>query len=123
MKKYFLFALAVLFAVLQSNGKQTIEILETNIANVGLQEQEFRVNGYKKGINGWEKVPLKIKVIQPSFGEEKIEIISYDAGFQWIEIIGSIVSKVNKSFDGEVVAEKYEYKCSCLAGYPVYFNF
>ncbi len=36
-------------------------------------QEEYRVTGYRKSFNGWEKVPLRIRVTPPSYygGKEK----------------------------------------------------
>jgi len=85
-------------------------------------QDEYRINGYKKGFNGWEKVPLKIRVTQPSFGKEKIEVIAYQTAYGWIEVSFCLMSSVSKYTDGEDAAANFEYKASC--GVMVfYFNF
>lgn len=106
-----------------SYGKQFLEMEQINNSSVDEPVQVYRINGYKKGFNNWEKVPIKIKVTQPGFGSEKLEIAAYYNGYQWVEISFSVVDKVYAIIDGEAIAEKYEFKCSCAAGQPVYFNF
>jgi len=85
-------------------------------------QDEYRINGYKKGFNGWEKVPLKIRVTQPSFGKEKIEVIAYQTSFGWLDVSYCYVTTVREIFDGKEAAANFEYKASC-GGMVFYFNF
>jgi hypothetical protein len=84
-------------------------------------QEEYRVTGYRKTYNGWEKVPLKIRVTQPSFGKEKVEVIAYHTGYGWMDVSFCYVLSVSKYTDGEDAAASFEYKASCAG--TVYFNF
>ncbi len=84
-------------------------------------QDEYRINGYRKGFNGWEKVPLKIRVTQPTFGKEKIDVIAYHTGYGWTEVNFCVVYDVNELMDGKEIASRFQYKASCAG--TVYFNF
>lgn len=89
--------------------------------NVLAFQEEYRVTGYKKTYNGWEKVPLKIRVTQSGFGKEKLEVIAYRTDYGWRGVSFCFVSSVSKDTDGEDAAANFEYKASCAG--TVYFNF
>jgi len=85
-------------------------------------QEEYRVTGYKKGYEGWEKVPLKIRVTAPKYGgKEKIEVIAYQTSFGWVDAFYCYVTTVNEILDGKEAAANFEYKASCAG--TVYFNF
>jgi len=85
-------------------------------------QEEYRVTGYRKIYNGWEKAPLKIRVTAPQYGgKEKIEVIAYQTSYGWQTVSYAYVSSVSELLDGKEIAANYEYKVSC--GGTVYFNF
>ncbi|SFF62077.1 hypothetical protein [Thermoflexibacter ruber] len=113
------FVVLAIFIVLISASGSAHPTLQENLF---MLQEEYRVTGYKKGFNGWEKVPLRIRVTAPQYGgKEKIEVVAYQTSFGWQTVTYCFVHQVNELLDGKEIAANFEYKASCAG--TVYFNF